>query len=92
MQYTHFQKCNACNDGLGVHTEYGQVANIVTKNFKYSAGIGLEIQTNDKKFFSVVFENSTLYEETFRLKKGQSLMFKGVYENNYFNIFYIHVV
>ena len=38
------------------------------KKFMFTNGVAIEIKTKDKLFFSVIFENSTLYEKALNLK------------------------
>ena len=70
-----------------MYKDFGEVTMLVLKRYKYNLGVMIEIETKSKKFVSIIFENSALYEETLKLKTGENIMFKGVYDNNYFNIF-----
>ena len=75
------------DDGAAVYKDFGEVTMLVFNRYKYNLGVMIEIETKSKKFVSIIFENSALYEETLKLKTGESIMFKGVYDNNYFNSF-----
>ena len=70
-----------------MYKDFGEVTMLVFKRYKYNLGVMIEIETKSKKFVSIIFENSAFYEESLKLKTGENIMFKGVYDNNYFNIF-----
>ena len=76
-----------CDDGKGIIKDCGEVLVLMGKKFKFTNGVAIEIKTNDRLFFSVIFENSILYEKALNLKVGDRIVFKGAYDNSYFNIF-----